>query len=154
MEKGAKISKDGQYRYTLWRIWDNELPLVMFLMLNPSTADGKKDDPTIKKCMAYAKAWGCGGIWVGNLYAYRSSSPSVLNIVNDPIGPKCDLYLEKMAKKCDLIIAAWGNNNPSKGRVNQVRNIVGGNLDCLEISKSGQPKHPLYLKKNLRPIRF
>lgn len=150
---GAIISEDEKYRYVLWRIWDKDLDPVMFIMLNPSTADATKNDPTINKCMAYAKRWGYGSIFVCNLYAYRSRDPKALEHVLNPIGPDCDSWLITVSKVSPMKIAAWGNGMVSKGRVEKVRHLVGP-LNCLEISKSGNPKHPLYLRKNLLPRFF
>lgn len=148
--KGAIISDDEKYRYCLHRIWNRKLSYVMFIMLNPSTADANKDDATIRKCMAYAKAWGYGGILVGNLYALRSRDPKALEHDPDPIGPDCDRWLKVMAKTCDLRIAAWGNKILSTKRADQVQAIISP-LSCLELSKNGNPKHPLYLRKTLKP---
>lgn len=153
MDKGAEISKDEKYRYSLWRIWDRDKDFVAFIMLNPSTADANKDDATIRKCIAYAKRWGYGGIYVGNLYAYRSRDPKVLGKVEDPVGPDCDTWLVSISAICKIRIAAWGNNVISKQRIEQVRRVVP-RLHYLELSKSGQPKHPLYLRKNLTPRKF
>jgi len=152
-EKGAIISPDDKYRYALWRIWDHRVALCMFVMLNPSTADGRKDDPTIKKCMAYAKGWGYGGIYIGNLYAYRSRDPKALAYVEDPVGADCDAYLDWMADKCEMKVAAWGNNALSPGRIREIKKLISP-MYCLELSKSRNPKHPLYLSKKLRPVRF
>lgn len=152
-DKGAMISSDGKYRYALWRTWDKNKPVVMFIMLNPSTADGTKDDPTIRKCIAYAKAWGYGALIVGNLYAFRSRNPKLLAHEEDPVGSNCGLWLYTLSKMADLRVAAWGNNILSRKRVKQVENLIPG-LYCLELSKSGNPKHPLYLRKNLKPQSF
>ena len=148
--KGATISDDEKYRYCLHRIWNRKLSYVMFIMLNPSTADANKDDATIRKCMAYAKTWGYGGILVGNLYALRSRDPKALEYSSDPVGPDCDRWLKVMAKVCDLRIAAWGNKILSTKRADQIKNLIPP-LSCLELSKNGNPKHPLYLRKTLKP---
>lgn len=152
-ESGAVLSYDKKYRYALWRRWDPTLKTIMFIMLNPSTADETKNDPTIHKCMEYAKRWGYGTLLVGNVYAYRSSDPRVLSTIQNPIGELCDSYIYEMAKHSDMIIAAWGNNIISDNRVNAIRAITG-KLYCLEKSKSRHPKHPLYLRKTLKPISF
>jgi len=151
--RGAIISDDEKYRYALWRVWDEDLDPVMFIMLNPSTADAKKDDPTISKCIAYTKRWGYGSVFVCNLYAYRTTYPEILKTVNDPVGPLTDRWMKTVSLMCAMKIAAWGNNLLSQSRVDQVRRIVTP-LNCLEKSKSGNPKHPLYLRKNLKPISF
>ena len=151
---GAIISEDEKYRYALWRIWDEDKPTVMFIMLNPSTADATKNDATINKCVAYAKRWGLyGGIFVCNLYALRSRDPGLLKFDQDPIGPDCDKWLITVSAMCTMKIAAWGNKILSQGRVFRVKTIVSP-LNCLEKSKAGNPKHPLYLRKNLTPRFF
>ena len=152
--KHAILSPCAKYRYALYRQWDKTLPSVMFLMLNPSTADARKDDPTIRKCMAYAKDWGYGGIVVGNIYAFRSKDPKDLLHCNDPIGPLNDSYLYELTNKYPMVICAWGNNleNPKR-----IKHLIGRGVrmtHCLELTKSGQPKHPLYLRGNLRPKKL
>lgn len=86
MIKSAIISECGKYRYSLSRIWDENKANVLFIMLNPSTADGDVDDPTIRRCIGFAKSWGYGGIYVGNLFAYRATDPKELLKVENPIG--------------------------------------------------------------------
>ena len=159
MEKDAIISKCGNYRYSLSRIWDKDKPLVMFLMFNPSTADTDRDDPTIRKCIGYAKNWGYGGILVGNLFAFRSSDPLDLLYSDNPIGKHNGEYLEKMFDKSSIIIFAWGNqkildkiyDGPFK---DFSKNKNREKYYYLELSKRGTPKHPLYLKKELKPIKY
>jgi len=154
----AVISVDGIYRYQLSRIWDEKLPQVMFIMLNPSTADAEKDDPTIRRCKSFAKSWGFGGIRVGNLFAYRSTDPKEILQCSNPIGEENKRHIDKMAAKCELVICAWGNsdivnkltkNNPEYF---PLKNIT--NLRYLELSIDGTPKHPLYLKGNLQPKEY
>lgn len=152
-DSGAMISTDEKYRYALWRTWDKDKPVVMFIMLNPSTADANKDDPTIRKCIAYAKSWGYGALIVGNLYAFRTRDPKLLAHEEGPIGPHCNSWLYSLAKMSDLRVAAWGNKILPDKRVQQVKDLMPS-LHYLELSKSGNPKHPLYLRKNLKPQSF
>lgn len=152
-ESKAVISKDGKYRYALWRIWDSNLPNVMFIMLNPSTADSIKNDPTISKCIYYAKKWGYGGIYVGNLFAFRSHTPGLMMLDSDPIGPDCDDYLSWMRDRSELIIAAWGNHGSHLNRGSIIKRKFK-NLYCLDLTNSGQPKHPLYLSNKLIPKHY
>ena len=113
MKKSALISECGNYRYSLSRIWDESLPKLLFIMLNPSTADADNDDPTIRRCIGFAKGWGYGGIVVGNLYAYRSTNPMKLifeaSIGTDIVGPDNDRYLQEMSAQCSEIVFAWGS---------------------------------------------
>ncbi|PTT24203.1 hypothetical protein DBR28_18565 [Chryseobacterium sp. HMWF028] len=157
MKKAALISECGQYRYQLMRIWSNE-PLIMFLMLNPSTADDQNDDATIRRCIDYAKRWNYGGIIVCNLFAYRSTNPKNLLSCNDPIGKRNTSVIKWSARKVDKVICAWGNSKivdkllkvyPEYEPLKDV-----SNLRYLELSKDGTPKHPLYLKSNLMPLEF
>ena len=161
MRKGARISKCGNYRYKLWRIWDKDKPKVMFLMLNPSTADGTNDDPTIRRCIGYAKSWGYGGLVVCNLFAYRSTHPETLLYCEEtlginPIGDRNITTIFRQASKVDKIICAWGNekivNKLIDDRLRSSLIILKDRLYILELSKYGVPKHPLYLKKDLKPI--
>lgn len=149
---GAKISKCGDYRYQLWRVWDVRKSKVLFVMLNPSTADASIDDPTIRRCIGFAKSWGYGGMYVGNLFAYRSTSPKELLKVKDPVGECNNYHLGEMAEKCDLIVCAWGNAPILKKLgYNTTLNILNRPKHYIDLAKDGTPKHPLYLKSNLKP---
>ena len=97
MIKQAEISPCGQYRYTLSRQWNPAAPAVMFIMLNPSTADARQDDPTIAKCIQLAQTWGYGRLLVGNLFAWRSPRPQDLPTAPNLIGPQNDAALMRLA---------------------------------------------------------
>lgn len=154
MPKGAKISTCNQYRYQLWRIWDDTKPCVLFVMLNPSTADASIDDPTLRRCMGFAKSWGYGGVYIGNLYAYRATNPSVLQQVAKPVGSRNKSSILKMVEACDKIICAWGNNLPTVG--SPIISILKKQprLYHLGLTKRQQPRHPLYVKGNTIPELF
>lgn len=154
MIKKAFISGCNNYRYALDRIWDDTKPKIMFLMLNPSTADDSNDDPTIRRCIGFAKSWGYGGLHVGNLFAYRSTEPKNLLIAIDPIGEENKHYLNLMAGQCDKVVCAWGNS----GIVKKLGHKFGTeykplkeitNLHYIDLCNDGTPKHPLYLKSDL-----
>ncbi len=147
----AFFSKDRKHRYALWRVWNNKLPKVLFIGLNPSTADEVKDDPTIRRCINYAKDWGYGGYIMGNIFAYRSTDPKNLKITNDPIGIDNNSWLIKLHSEASLTIGAWGNHGKYLDRGEEVSNLID-NLYCLRITKEGHPSHPLYLPGNLEPI--
>ena len=151
--KNATFSNCRTYRYSLSRIWDKKKKLVLFIGLNPSTADEEVDDPTIRRCSGYAQNWGYGGFIIVNLFAYRTTLPSNLKKVKHPIGKDNDKYIVKLSKKADITVAAWGNNGNLYRRDKQVLSLVP-NLVCLKINKSGQPAHPLYLKKDLKVTKF
>lgn len=146
MDSGADVSECANYRYRLWRIWDLEKPICGWIMLNPSRADHAIDDPTIRRCMGFARRWECGGIMVVNLFALRSPHPDDLLKHADPIGPDNDVFLFTEAKCCTPMIAAWGNGGHLKSRGARVRRILGERkiaLHHLGLTKDGSPKHPL-----------
>ena len=150
MIKGALLSEDNKYRYQLSRIWNKDKNLLLFIMNNPSKADEDIDDPTIRKIINYAKLWGYGGILVGNLYAYRSSCPKVLKNINDPIGPDNIKNIKILITLADKVIYAWGFNQKEPKWLCELVDIPY----CIDISKKGNPKHPLYLKNDLQPKLF
>ena len=147
MNKGAIFSTDNIYRYQLSRIWDDSKPKILFIMLNPSTADEFVEDPTIRRIVNYAKDWGYGSVYVGNLYAFRSTDPKGLNSVEDPIGPENITNIQVLIGLVDKVVYAWGNERKEP---EWLKKIVT-NPYCIDISKKGIPKHPLYLKKCLKP---
>ena len=149
----ALFSKDRIYRYALWRVWDDTLPKVLFIGLNPSTADEIKDDPTIRRCIGYAKSWGYGGYIMGNIFGYRSTDPKKLRCIDDPIGPDNNYWLKKLHKEASLTIGAWGNHGKLLNRGDEIIDLIN-NLYCLKITKEGHPSHPLYLPARLMPIIF
>ena len=153
LNKAANFSSCRKYRYSLSRIWDKQKKFVLFIGLNPSTADEEMDDPTIRRCSGYAQNWGYGGLMMVNLFAYRTTFPSNLKKVKCPIGIENDKYILKLSKKADITVAAWGDNGNLYNRDKQVLSLVP-NLLCLKINKSGQPAHPLYLKKDLKLTKF
>jgi hypothetical protein len=123
----------------------------MFVGLNPSTADETQDDPTIRRCVAFAKTWGYSAMCMTNLFAFRATLPKDMKAAIDPIGPDNDEYLFKIAYEAGIIVAAWGANGVYKGRDMEVRALLPA-LHCLALTKEGHPGHPLYLKKTLVPI--
>ncbi len=155
MEKSAVIVDN--YRYSLVRRWDKEKPMVMFIMLNPSTADATENDPTINRCIRFAKAWGYGGIYVGNLFAFRATKPEQLWAVEnnnvDKVGPENDTYLEGMANDSEKVIFAWGTNGRYQERDDVIVAKFPGSL-CIKKTKDGFPQHPLFLKGTIIPIEF
>lgn len=166
MDKKAVISECKKYRYSLSRVWDQEKPKVMFVMLNPSTADAYNDDPTIRRCIGFAKAWGYGGLIVCNLLAFRATNPKELlnqGDMFDVVGPDNIWHLRKNSDEADKIICAWGNGDilkkVFKGSTTRyfTDTFLGfalNRLHFLDISNKGIPKHPLYLPKDLKPIKF
>lgn len=152
-ESGAEFSQCRDYRYSLWRFWGKSKGCVAFICLNPSTANEYKNDPTIRRCINYAQSWGYGGLVMLNLFAYRATKPEFLYNASDPIGPDNDFHLRNISNKADIIIAAWGIHGNYLDRDKTVMKILK-DPKCLAITKNGYPKHPLYLKKDLKPISF
>jgi hypothetical protein len=150
---GARLSDCGAYRYTLTRRWANDGPTATFIMLNPSTADAEQDDPTIRRCLGFAKALGCGRLIVGNLYAYRATKPADLWLAADPVGPDNDATLAALADTDGPLIAAWGIN-AKPARVGAALTLLGPKLTALGVTKQGAPRHPLYLPGTVRPTPF
>ncbi len=147
MIRDAKISCCGTYRYSLFRSWGQStkrMPL-MWLMLNPSTADAMIDDRTISRCIEFSKAWGYESLLVGNLYAYRSTDPDALLALDyhTAVGPENDYHLDLMAQQSEKIVLAWGNPGAKRRKGPP---FCPGGWWHLGLTKTGQPKHPLYLK--------
>lgn len=156
MKQGAAIDPTGLYRYSLWREWDANAPRVAFIMLNPSRADANTDDPTLRRCLGFARSWGCGSIEVVNLFAYRASRPDILRVVLDPVGPENDRYLRESVERADRIIVAWGNRGSLRNRYQTVSPWLSKreNLYCLGITQRGHPRHPLYVRSTTIPLSY
>ena len=153
VNKNATFSDCRKYRYALSRTWNGKKKTILFIGLNPSTANEKIDDPTIRRCINYAQNWGYGSLLMVNLFAYRATLPSELKNVKNPIGNDNDLHILELSKKADLTVAAWGNEGFLLNRDKEVKKLIP-NLMCLKINKSGQPAHPLYQKKDLKLIKY
>lgn len=152
MQRSAELSSDGRYRYVLDRVWGDG-DIATFVMLNPSTADENVDDSTIRKCIGFARSWGFSGLKVINLYAYRSTDPSVLKEVDDPVGPDNDAWIARVAAESKLIVAAWGNHADAARVEEFIRALPEGMpVHSLKITAQGMPSHPLYLSADLEPL--
>ncbi len=151
----AVFSGCGQYRYSLTRGWgEAKHPALCWILLNPSTADATNDDPTIRRCIGYAKAWGYDFMYVVNLFAFRATSPKDMKAATDPVGPDCDRWIWDAVSGSNKVIAGWGQHGTHRGRSGEVRQMLmsaGVPLYCLKRAKDGQPMHPLYLPANLEP---
>jgi hypothetical protein len=150
MLKDASFSKDRVYRYSLSRIWDESKPYVLFIGLNPSTADENINDRTIGRCIDYAERWGYGGLKMANLFAYRATQPSDLKKAKDPIGVDNDSYIKQLSSNAGTTVVAWSDDGIYLDRVKEVLKLINSAM-CLNINKSGEPSHPLYQKKTLNP---
>lgn len=159
----ALISADGLYRWSLTRRWGRG-PMLTWLMLNPSTADAFTDDPTIRRCIGFAKAWGYGGIVVVNLFALRATHPELLNQHPDPVGPRNDDMILAAARAHSPLVVAWGADAPAE-RVQAVTDLLSleqradpdgqcARLLALGHTKAGFPRHPLYVRADTSPVDY
>lgn len=146
---GAAFSLCRTWRYALWRIWDVTKRPLLVVGLNPSTASELADDPTITRCCIRAHTLGHGGLLMGNLFAYRATDPQKMKKAADPVGPKTNGWLIRMADDAALILCAWGAHGRYRNRDLEVRRRLDDAgkrpLWCLGQTKGGQPRHPLYL---------
>lgn len=156
---GARFSDCRRYRYELWREAQGQLftgrGTLNFIMLNPSTADEKVNDPTVERCERRCRRWGYDRLVVTNLFAWRATDPSEIRKCDaDPIGDDNDRTLQNVAKRANLVICAWGNDGGYRGRAKEVLQMLrdsGVQPHMLRVSKEGQPEHPLYLPYELEP---
>lgn len=154
MEIGGSISgalfsdPNRKYRYALWRIWDRSRDKLLFIGLNPSTANDIYDDPTIRRLIGFAKAWGYGGLFAGNLFSLVTSDPEELWMAactEQPLGPN-DTAIKQMRELCSMVMVGWGADGQyAEKRPDAVLSLLGEPVYCLRITKSGEPGHPLYL---------
>ncbi len=151
--KGAKLSACGKYRWKLWRLWDKSLGYVLFVGLNPSTADAAKDDATVRRWRGYAKSWGYGGFYAVNLYAFRTTFPKELRTSLYPVGDQTDDWIADTARRCDLVVACWGVlGQPT--RIDHVSRLLSKRffeIYCFKTTNEGHPAHPLRLRADLQP---
>ncbi len=158
MNRHAEFSPCRRYRYSLWREWggmfgSERQGYAMFIGLNPSTADETNDDPTIRRCIAFARDWGYSALCMTNLFAYRATDPAKMLVQADPVGPDNDKTLLQLAGGSEIVVAAWGIHGDHRGRADEVRRMLP-RLHYLGLTKDGYPKHPLYLPKTLRPVEL
>lgn len=151
--RSATISDCGKYRYVLERSWGPQDAVILFIGLNPSTADDSKDDPTVRRCVGFARALGFDRLLIGNLFAARSPSPGVLSNLIDPVGPENDAWLIKLQDRARRVVVAWGNGGRLRGRSAQVLRLIRYPY-CFGKTQVGEPLHPLYLsrKSGIKPF--
>jgi len=140
IERTALLSADGQYRYRLGRRWGTGAPVV-WVMLNPSTADANEDDQTIRRCISFTKSWGHPALEVVNLFALRSTDPAALLAATDPIGSGNDDELQAVAAHAALTVVAWGSHAMARHRTREVASLLGP-VYCLGTTADGSPRHP------------
>jgi hypothetical protein len=153
VRSSATISPCGKYRYSLRREWGGSAFVLPIIMLNPSTADAAVDDPTIRRCMAFARREGFAGIQVVNLFAFRATSPDDMMAAPDPFGPEGSDYIERALNSSSVtgvpVLAAWGTLGGHRDRAASVICSAkgwGAQLVCLGTTKDGHPRHPLYVR--------
>jgi hypothetical protein len=154
--KHATISACGKFRYRLGRKWDDG-PRLLFVMLNPSTADASVDDATIRRCVKFAQTHDFCELEVVNLYAFRATDPKDLRRAGYPVGPENDQHIADAARASDAVCVAWGANVAGLERptiVLPMLRSLGVQLQCLRITRSGYPQHPLMLPSSCRLMPF
>ena len=150
-QRSATLDPSRVYRYTLERTWDPGRERVLWIMLNPSTADETSDDRTIQRCMDFARGWNYGGIIVGNLFALISPKPETLLDHPDPVGPDNNKHLQRLSEDSGLVVAAWGVwGSTFPERQAYVKSLFRGRMSCLGVNRDGTPKHPVRLGTHVR----
>jgi hypothetical protein len=143
----------GRYRYRLWRRWLPGAATVAWVMLNPSTADDLRDDPTIRRCIGLSRGWGFGGLEIVNLYALRATDPADLFAARRPVGAGNDAAVAAAVATADAVFAAWGNHG-RPDRVAAIVPLLGARVYSLGTTAQGAPRHPLYVASSTRPVRY
>lgn len=154
MKTAASFSTDRRYRWTLDRIWQPAAPLVCYVLLNPSTADEIKNDPTVSRCQTRAINAGYGGLLVVNIFAWRSTDTAELYLVADPVGEFNDAAILNAARVAKLVVCGWGKHGALQDRGKKVLELIrqaGKVPHALRINSDGSPEHPLYLSYKLQP---
>jgi len=155
----AVLSENRVYRYALYRQWEDDLPPLVWIGLNPSTADETVDDPTVRRVVGFSKMWGYGGVILLNLFGLRATNPKELRTASDPVGPANNTALKQICDGREVILA-WGTHGGLHGRDKAVTELLQTanprQVYCLGRTKDGYPKHPLYLAKKtpLTEIHF
>lgn len=163
------FSEDRRYRYTLWRDWSDDVleleeragnhtsEFVQFIGLNPSTADETKDDPTLRKCIGFAKRWGYGAMCMTNLFAFRATDPREMKRQLEPVGGENEPHIRRIAKEAGLVVAAWGVHGTHGNMDMNLKRWMAEMeipLKCLRLTKHGHPEHPLYVPYETPLIDF
>lgn len=153
----AIFSECRQYRYSLFRTWAMGAPVITWIMLNPSTADERENDPTIERVCRRSKSLGFGGVNIVNLFAFRSPYPWVLKELDDPVGVANDTAIMVAARTAAKVVVAWGTDGALKNRAAAVLQKLSDAdvaLHCLGTTKGGFPRHPLYIPYSQDLERF
>lgn len=154
---GAEFSRCRRWRWLLWRCWDRSRPFANFLMLNPSTADELRLDPSCTRARNYAGRWGYGGVLVTNLFGWRATDPEQMMAATDPVGRENDAAILRAARASAIVVCAWGNHGAFFDRSRMVLEklrAIKAPLRALRVNAGGEPAHPLYLRADLKPKRL
>ena len=157
-DSGAAFSACRRYRYLLWRYWDRSKPMIAFCLLNPSTADEVKNDPTVERCQRRAIALGYGGVEIVNIFALRSTDPMALYSADDPVGPENDSNILSCLNGTAMFVCGWGTHGALHQRGRRVREMLRAHhptkVHVLQLTKEGYPQHPLYIGYAVQPIEW
>lgn len=163
-KRTTEFSPCRKYRYTLWREWDEGLlfldmperdpnAYLMVIGLNPSTADETHDDPTIRRCIGFAKQWGYGALCMTNLFAWRETNPEIMKEQPEPVGPNNDRWLQEIARGAGMVLAAWGKDGSHLNRAPTVLQMIEPIQPMMHLKRNadGSPGHPLYIPAHVEP---
>jgi hypothetical protein len=152
---GASFSSDRSYRHLLWRSWALDGPILFFVGLNPSTVDERLNDPTIRRCISFARSSDARGLLIGNLFAYRATKPRDLFTADEPVGKENDFWLAGAAQTASKVVACWGVHGSYRHRAQDVSRWLP-EAECLGLTMAGHPRHPLYVRSDthFRPYQF
>jgi hypothetical protein len=125
-----------------------------FICLNPGLADETQDDATVRACVEFAQKWGYGAMCLTSLFAFQAEDPQIMMSADDPVGPDNDEWLKRGARGAGVIVAAWGTAGRYRDRHQAVITMFRGRLHCLRQTQDGHPQHPLYLSRDLAPVKF
>ena len=150
----AHFSPDRKYRYLLGRRTGDTRRRILFIMLNPGTADETHNDPTIRRCIGFSERWDYGILEVANLFAFRTSYVKELRGAQEPVGTENDYWLLEALQRADKLVLAWGNHGAFRGRSDEIRRMALKHAKPfhLGLNKTGEPKHPLYLPSSTMPL--
>lgn len=151
----ATFDHSGRYRYHLTRRWQTGRGHVVFVLLNPSTADEHREDPTVRRCMGYARRWGARELRVVNIFAYRATKPADMLAVADPVGPENDRAIRTACLRASRVVFGWGAHGSHLSRSDAVVKLLKDRRAyCLGTTALGEPRHPLYLRADAEPVPF
>lgn len=157
VERRAVFSRCGRFRHLLERQWSPGAPRLGFVGLNPSTADGEHDDPTTRRCIAFARAEGFGSLVLVNVFAWRATRPETLRAAGPPESPSARRARRRALEGCEAVVACWGAvpwaREPARRTLRSILRLRG-EVFVLGLSQAGHPRHPLYLPRTAQLRRW